>query len=91
MPVLATSMGAVLTLFVKSCGFHFQWCRDPLAHHTHKSRVPRLGGIAVYLAIVLAIAALSYVLGLHTTLPALAILIAVVPVLLVGCYDDLRF
>jgi len=91
MPVLATSMGAVLTLFVKTCGFRYQWCRGPQAHHTHKNPVPRLGGIAVYLAIVLAIAALTYALGLRTALPALAIVAAVVPVLLVGFYDDIRF
>lgn len=89
LPVLACSVGAVLTLIVKQCGFRYQWCRSPLAHHTHTDPVPRLGGVAVFLAIALACGVSSLVAGLSAFLPALTILVASLPVLFVGAYDDL--
>lgn len=89
-PILAGSAGAALTLIVRKCGFHFQWCRSPLLHHTHKNPVPRLGGIAVFTAIVAACLFGELRFGLRSFLPVLPILLAGIPVLLVGAYDDLR-
>ena len=89
LPIFACSAGAALTLITKRCGFRFQWCRSPLAHHTHTDPVPRLGGVAVFLAITLACALCSFLESAATFLPALTILGASLPVLLVGAYDDL--
>ena len=89
-PILAVSAGAALTLIVRKCGFHFQWCRSPLLHHTHKNPVPRLGGVAVFAAIAAACLFGELRFGLHSFLPVLPILLASIPVLLVGAYDDLR-
>lgn len=90
MPVMAGSAGAALTLVVKQCGFRFQWCGTLRVHHTHKDPVPRLGGIAVFLAIVIACILAEVMLGHRAFAPALPILFASVPVLLVGSYDDIR-
>jgi UDP-GlcNAc:undecaprenyl-phosphate/decaprenyl-phosphate GlcNAc-1-phosphate transferase len=89
-PVLAGSVGAALTLVARQCGFKFQWCRTPLAHHTHTSPVPRIGGLAVFAAIAIAWAMLESVLGHSAWLSVSPILLASFPVLLVGAYDDLR-
>jgi UDP-GlcNAc:undecaprenyl-phosphate GlcNAc-1-phosphate transferase len=89
-PLLAGSVGAAATLLIQQCGFRFRWCRSPLAHHTHKDPVPRLGGIAVFLAVALACIIAGVGAGIHVFTPAFAILCACVPVLLVGAYDDLR-
>ena len=89
-PVLAGSIGAALTLVARQCGFRFQWCKSPLAHHTHTSPVPRIGGLAVFVAISIAWAMLESVLGHSAWLSASPVLLAAFPVLLVGAYDDLR-
>lgn len=89
-PVLACSVGAALTLVIEQCGFRFRWCRKPLAHHTHKNPVPRLGGIAVFAAIAFGCLAGHFAFGAHAWSAVLPILLAALPVLLVGTYDDLR-
>lgn len=89
-PVLAGSVGAALTLIAQECGFRFQWCSSPLAHHTHKDPVPRLGGIAVFGAIVLACTIGEFALNYRSWSSALPILLGALPVLVVGAYDDLR-
>lgn len=89
MPVLACSVGSVLTLIVKQCGVRFQWCRSPLAHHTHSNPVPRIGGIAVFIAIASACAVSSLFVGAQMS-PAFSVLLATLPVLCVGAFDDVR-
>lgn len=90
LPMVACSVGAALTLITRQCGFRFQWCRSPLAHHTHTDPVPRLGGVAVFLAIAFACGMCSFLASTSTFLSALTILGASLPVLMVGAYDDLR-
>jgi UDP-GlcNAc:undecaprenyl-phosphate GlcNAc-1-phosphate transferase len=89
-PVFAGSVGAAATLIIQQCGLRFRWCRSPQAHHTHKDPVPRLGGIAVFLAVALACVIAAIGASAHSFALALAILFASLPVLLVGTYDDLR-
>lgn len=88
-PVVATSVGAALTVVVRKYGLRFQWCGLPLVHHTHTRPVPRLGGIAVYFAIVTGCVTTGLVFGFHTIAAVLPILLAVLPVLAIGAYDDL--
>ncbi len=88
-PLVATSVGAALTIVVRKYGLRFQWCGRPLVHHTHNRPVPRLGGIAVYVAILTGGITTGFIFGFHTLAAALPILLAALPVLAIGAYDDL--
>ncbi len=89
-PVLAGSFGAALTLLARNCGFRFRLCRHPQAHHTHNTPIPRIGGVAVFAAIVCAVVLIRPVLGVRSWLSLVPILLASIPVFLVGTFDDLR-
>src|ERR1700689_5018231 len=88
-PFVATSVGAALTLVVRTYGMRFQWCGVPLVHHTHTRPIPRLGGIAVYIAIATGCMTMGLAFGFHAMRAPLPILLGVLPVLAIGAYDDL--
>ena len=88
-PFVATSVGAALTVVVSRCGLRFQWCGLALAHHTHSRPVPRLGGIAVYAAILMGCLTAGMLFGFHHFSAVLPILLGALPVLAIGAYDDL--
>src|SRR4051794_22250790 len=85
-PVLAGSVGAALTLTLRKCGFHFRLCRTPLAHHTHREPVPRIGGLAIFVAIALGWGVTQFIFRDYGWSSTLAIVVAAFPVLLVGAY-----
>src|SRR5579871_3371615 len=88
-PLVATSVGAALTIVVRRFGLRFQWCGLQLVHHTHSQPVPRLGGIAVYIAIVTGCLTAGFLFGFHNLNAVLPILLGALPVLAIGAYDDL--
>lgn len=88
--IAAIAVGAGLTMLARDFGLKFQWCGVPLTHHTHTHPVPRVGGIAVYTGIVIACLATGFLVGFREFAVVLPILVAALPVLLVGAYDDLR-
>lgn len=86
-PVLAGSMGAAFTIIIERCAMKYRWHGAPLLHHTHTGCVPRIGGIAVVLAIAVGSLASGLLAGRDGVLVAL---LCSLPVLLVGAYDDFR-
>ncbi len=89
-PVLAGSMGAAFTVIIERCASKYRWHGVSLSHHTHTGLIPRVGGIAVFLAVTA-----GYIIDLLLSpqvsgKEALTILGCAIPVLLVGAYDDIR-
>jgi UDP-GlcNAc:undecaprenyl-phosphate GlcNAc-1-phosphate transferase len=83
-------VASALTAVVKVAGARYEWCGAPLAHHTHNQSVPRLGGLAVYAAILVTFLITLPIIGaglLHAVLP---ILLGALPIFLIGVFDDLR-
>jgi UDP-GlcNAc:undecaprenyl-phosphate GlcNAc-1-phosphate transferase len=87
--ILSAFVAAGLTAGAQLLGNRYHWCGTPLAHHTHNQSVPRVGGIGVYGAIVLStvVTLFASVQPLRIVIP---ILLAALPVFMVGLFDDLR-
>lgn len=88
----------VLTKFVRGIATRRRWASAPASdHHLHRQSVPRLGGVAIALSFLIAIAT-SLVAGqllvhAHQTAslrPLRTILPPAVLILLLGIYDDFR-
>ncbi len=89
-PVLAGSMGAAFTIIIERCASKYRWHGVSLSHHTHTGLIPRVGGIAVFLAVVAGYAIDLFLSPGASGSQALTLLACAVPVLLVGAYDDIR-
>jgi UDP-GlcNAc:undecaprenyl-phosphate GlcNAc-1-phosphate transferase len=89
-PLLAGLSGAALTAAIKLAATRLGCFGVPRAHHTHKNPVPRVGGIAIYAAVVFALVLPEGVASPRITASPLLVLLGALPVLLVGIYDDLR-
>ena len=88
--VSSTMVAGVLTAAVGVFGARYEWCGAPLAHHTHNQSVPRLGGLAVYAAILITFLITEPFIGSSVLQGVLPILLAASPIFLVGVFDDLR-
>jgi UDP-GlcNAc:undecaprenyl-phosphate GlcNAc-1-phosphate transferase len=95
--LIATFGSLILTPLVRRLCERFKLLDVPIdGRRIHSSAVPRLGGVAIYLSCVIALATLPFVDNLLTqTLRGRAteILVALIPATLVflfGVYDDLR-
>jgi UDP-GlcNAc:undecaprenyl-phosphate GlcNAc-1-phosphate transferase len=88
--VSSATVAGALTAVVKVFGARYEWCGAPLAHHTHNQSVPRLGGLAVYAAILITFIITLPVVGGYLMQGVLPILLGALPIFLVGVFDDLR-
>lgn len=95
--LIAASAALVLTPLLRRFCERFGLVSEPQGdRHIHQSAVPRLGGVAIFLAMVIALSSLLLVQNLLTeTLradikPIAGFLICGLLVLLLGVYDDLR-
>lgn len=95
--LVATFASLVVTPFIRRFCERFKLLDIPLdGRRVHSTGVPRLGGVAIYLSCVIALAALPFVDNLLTQAlrqEAFKISILLIPatlVLFLGVYDDLR-
>ncbi|HEY8185772.1 MAG TPA: MraY family glycosyltransferase [Pyrinomonadaceae bacterium] len=94
---IATSSALVITPIIRRLCERFKLLDVPAdGRRLHTSAIPRLGGVAVYLSLMLALASLLFVSNLVTERLAyftpvfFKVLIPASLVLLLGIYDDLR-
>lgn len=95
--VIATITSLVLTPLIRRLSERWKFLDVPLdGRRVHSKAVPRLGGVAVYLSVVLALSALPFVDNLLTQSlrgHSAELLVTFLPaslVLLLGIYDDLH-
>lgn len=90
LPLLVCAGAAAGTLLIRACAFRFGWFGTVLRHHTHSSPVPRLGGIAVFVSVLLAVLFDRRFFAADAISTVVPIVVAATPVLLIGLYDDLK-
>lgn len=95
--MIATSASLILTPIVRRIGERYGWLDEPRdERRVHLQAVPRLGGVAIFAAVVIALAALPLVDNLVTQSlgtygsQLFVTLAPAVLVFLFGVYDDLR-
>jgi UDP-GlcNAc:undecaprenyl-phosphate GlcNAc-1-phosphate transferase len=95
--LIATCASVVLTPLVRRVCEHGGWLDHPGGvRRVHERAVPRLGGLAVFMSVLVALASLSFVenrITLAVGEQGAALYVVLVPaalVLLFGIYDDLR-
>ncbi len=95
--LIATVASLIITPLIRRLCQRFKLLDVPLdGRRVHTDAIPRLGGVAIYLSVVLALSALPFAGNLLTQTVSIylgALLITFIPatlVLLLGVYDDLR-
>ena len=95
--LIATFSALVITPLIRRLSVRFRLLDVPLdERRMHKNAIPRLGGVAIYASVVIALSTLPLVdnlltQSLNTHVPQLLItLIPATFVLLLGIYDDLH-
>ena len=95
--ILSTCASLVFTPIVSRISERFGWVDNPRdGRHVHRNPVPRLGGIAIFAAVLLALATLPFINNLVTqTLRTNGaqlwrVLVPATFIFLVGIYDDFR-
>jgi UDP-GlcNAc:undecaprenyl-phosphate/decaprenyl-phosphate GlcNAc-1-phosphate transferase len=90
--VIALLSALVLTAVVRKLAVSHGWNGPSSAHHVHDGPVPRVGGIAIFCAVALAVSVTALTGSLSSTiiLRAAGILLAGSLVFIVGLYDDFR-
>jgi UDP-GlcNAc:undecaprenyl-phosphate GlcNAc-1-phosphate transferase len=94
--VSSTLIACILTWSVRNRATLRGWAMPPAAHHIHKSPIPRLGGVAIYLSFVTVAGLLiagSALFGFDPRQNAETLLLILLPgtlIFLSGLYDDLR-
>jgi UDP-GlcNAc:undecaprenyl-phosphate GlcNAc-1-phosphate transferase len=95
--LIATCASVILTPLVRRVCVRAGWLDQPRGvRHVHDRAVPRLGGVAVFLSVLVALAALSLVenrITMAVVEQGAALYVVIIPaalVLLFGVYDDLR-
>jgi len=95
--LIATFSALVITPVIRRLCERFKLLDVPAdGRRVHKSAVPRLGGVAIYLSLLLALSSLLFVSNVLTeslkfyTPVLLKVLVPTSLVLLLGIYDDLR-
>jgi UDP-GlcNAc:undecaprenyl-phosphate GlcNAc-1-phosphate transferase len=94
--VSSTLLACILTWSVRNRAKLCGWATPPAAHHIHKSPIPRLGGVAIYLSFVTVAGLLmagSPFFGFDALQHAETFLLILAPgtlIFLFGLYDDLR-
>jgi UDP-GlcNAc:undecaprenyl-phosphate GlcNAc-1-phosphate transferase len=88
----------VLTWYVRNTAIKHGWVSAPISdRHLHSTPLPRLGGIAIFLAFLLSITLASVIYWLRPTLAIdfsprvlLSLLVPGTVIFLLGIYDDIR-
>ena len=86
----------MLTWYVRGVAIRRGWVVMPASHHIHDAAIPRLGGVAIFLAFVVTavvLALTSYFLNIDIGIPPPTLLYLMLPATLVfalGLYDDFR-
>jgi len=95
--LIATFSALVITPVIRRLCERFKLLDVPVdGRRVHKSAIPRLGGIAIYASIVLALSILPLISNLLTqslrayTSGLFVVLVPATLVLILGVYDDLR-
>ena len=95
--VVATSASLVLTPIIRRLCQRWHWLDDSQdRRRVHRTATPRLGGVAVYLSLLIGLVPLLFINNLFTeSLPSepthyLRFLVPATLTLLLGCLDDLR-
>ncbi len=95
--VVSTCASLLLTPVVSRISRRFGWLDKPRdGRRVHRNPVPRLGGVAIFAAILLALAALPFINNLVTqslrtnSAKLLSVLAPAAIVFLIGVYDDFR-
>ena len=95
--LIATFASLIITPLIRRLCTHFRLLDVPTdSRRVHKSAIPRLGGIALYASVVLALSTLPLISNLLTqslrshTSELFILLVPASLVLLLGVYDDLR-
>lgn len=95
--LIATFSALVITPLIRRLCERFKLLDVPAdGRRVHKSAIPRLGGVAIYLSLLLALSSLLFVSNVLTeslrfyTPVLLKVLVPTSLVLLLGIYDDLR-
>jgi UDP-GlcNAc:undecaprenyl-phosphate GlcNAc-1-phosphate transferase len=94
--LLSVLLSFVLTRQVRNLAVRRGWVAAPCAHHIHNNPVPRLGGIAIFIAFIIVTSIILLWTAVHVTAigiqirPALYIMSAGTLIFLLGLYDDFR-
>lgn len=90
-------LSLILTRQVRSCAIRHGWVEAPCLHrHVHTAPIPRLGGVALYLSVVVFALVGLLIPGLPGVTPSVAIrytlgiLAPATIIFVLGIYDDLR-
>jgi len=95
--IIAMCLSMTLTPIVRRISERFGWLDDPLdERRLHKKAVPRLGGIAIFVTVLVSLAALGFVDNAvtqalrSTRAEFLTLLVPGTIIFLLGVYDDLH-
>lgn len=83
--VLALALGWMLTPWVRKRAFSWGAIDKPAARKVHKKPMPRMGGLAVFLAFIPAV-----LLSQHIDLPLAGLLLGGALIVLLGIIDDIK-